>query len=267
MKKSLDVLKNKLTEKNNTITKVKNTLKWINSWISEAEEWISELEGKLLEINSKEQNKVKRRKSMEDILRDIWENIKCMSSGHTQTQFCLSLCVALGPGVHKVRLSPLECLWKVWGLILNVTVPLIPYFWGFSFAPGRGISPQSHSSVTQLLLQHTRETSVSQFSHSVVSDSLQLHGRQHTRPPCPSPIPGVYSNSCPLSLWCHPTISSSVVPFSSSLQLSSPSPPAFNLSQHQSPFQWVSPSHQVAKVLEFQLQHQSIQWTFRTDYI
>ena len=53
-----------------------------------------------------------------------------------------------------------------------------------------------------------------QFSHSVVSDSLRPHGLQHTRPPCPSPTPGVYPNSCPLSQWCHPTISSSVLPFS-----------------------------------------------------
>ena len=53
-----------------------------------------------------------------------------------------------------------------------------------------------------------------QFSHSVVSDSWRPHGWQHTRPPCPSPTPGVYSNPCPLSWWCHPTISSSVVPFS-----------------------------------------------------
>ena len=53
-----------------------------------------------------------------------------------------------------------------------------------------------------------------QFSHSVVSNSLQPHGLQHTRPPCPSPPPGVYLNSGPLSQWCHPTISSSVVTFS-----------------------------------------------------
>ena len=52
-----------------------------------------------------------------------------------------------------------------------------------------------------------------QFSHSVVSNSLQPHGLQHARPPCPSPTPRVYSNSCPLTLWCHQTISSSVVPF------------------------------------------------------
>ena len=56
-----------------------------------------------------------------------------------------------------------------------------------------------------------------QFSHSVMSDSLWPHGLQHARPPCLSPTPGVYSSSCPLSWWCHPTISSSVVPFSSHL--------------------------------------------------
>ena len=62
-----------------------------------------------------------------------------------------------------------------------------------------------------------------QFSHSVVSDSLWLYGLQHARPPCPSPAPRVYSNSCPLSWWCHPTISSSVIPFSSCLQSFPPS--------------------------------------------
>ena len=58
----------------------------------------------------------------------------------------------------------------------------------------------------------------SQFSPSVVSDSLRPHEPQHARPPCPSPTPGVYPNSCPLSQWCHPAISSSVIPFSSHLQ-------------------------------------------------
>ena len=61
------------------------------------------------------------------------------------------------------------------------------------------------------------------FSCSVMSNSLWLYGLQHTRLPSPSPTPGAWSNSCPLSQWCHPTISSSV----------SPSPPTFNLSQHQ----------------------------------
>ena len=57
-----------------------------------------------------------------------------------------------------------------------------------------------------------------QFSHSVMSDSLRPHESQHSRPPCPSPTPGVHPNSCALSRWCHPAISSSVIPFSSSPQ-------------------------------------------------
>ena len=69
-----------------------------------------------------------------------------------------------------------------------------------------------------------------QFSRSLVSDPLQPHGLQHTRLPCPSPTPGVYSNSCSLSRWCHPTYSSSVVPFSSRLQ-SFPASGSFQMSQ------------------------------------
>ena len=78
------------------------------------------------------------------------------------------------------------------------------------------------------ILQH-RLSSV-QFSRSVVSDSLPPHGLQHARPPCPSPTPGVHSNSCPLSRWCHPTISSSVVSFSSRLQ-SFPASGSFQINQ------------------------------------
>ena len=63
-----------------------------------------------------------------------------------------------------------------------------------------------------------------------MSDSLQPHGLQHARPPCPLPTPGVYSNSYPLSRWCHPTISSSVIPFSSCLQ-SFPASGSFQVSQ------------------------------------
>ena len=69
-----------------------------------------------------------------------------------------------------------------------------------------------------------------QFSHSVVSDSFQPHESQHARPPCPSPTPGVHSNSRPSSRWCHPTISSSVVPFSSCPQ-SLPASESFPMSQ------------------------------------
>ena len=69
-----------------------------------------------------------------------------------------------------------------------------------------------------------------QFSCSIVSDSLWAHGPQHARPPCPSPTPGVHPNSCPLCQWCHPTISSSVVPFSSCSQ-SFPASGSFPMSQ------------------------------------
>ena len=75
-----------------------------------------------------------------------------------------------------------------------------------------------------------------------MSNYLWPHGLQHARLLCLSPTPRACSNSCPLSQWCHSTISSSAIP----------SPPAFNLSQHQGLFKWVSSSHQVAKVLAFQ---------------
>ena len=90
-----------------------------------------------------------------------------------------------------------------------------------------------------------------------MSDSLRPHESQHARPPCPSPTPGVHPDSHTSSQWCHPAISSSVVPFSSCPQ---------SLPASES-FQWVNSSHEVAKVLESQLQHQSFQWTPRTDLL
>ena len=70
-----------------------------------------------------------------------------------------------------------------------------------------------------------------QFSHSVMSNSLKPHESQHARPPCPSPTLGVYTNSCPLSRWCHPAISSPDIPFSSGPQ-SLPASGSFPMSQH-----------------------------------
>jgi len=96
-----------------------------------------------------------------------------------------------------------------------------------------------------------------QFSHSVVSDSLRPHESQHTRPPCPSPTPEF------TQIHVH-RVSDAIQP---SHPLSSPFPPALNPSQHQSLFQRVNSSHDVAKVLEFQLQHQSFQRTHRTDLL
>ena len=95
--------------------------------------------------------------------------------------------------------------------------------------------------------QRVRHDLANEQFNTVTSNSFSPHGMQHTRPPHPSPTSGVYSNSCSLSRWCHPTISFSVTPF----------PPALNLSQHQGLFQWIVSSHQVAKILELQFQHQS----------
>ena len=96
-----------------------------------------------------------------------------------------------------------------------------------------------------------------QFSLSVMLDSLWPHKLQHTKPPCPSPNPGVYQTHVhwvsDVIQWSHP--------------LSSPSPPALNLLLNQGLFKWVSPWHQVAKVLEFQFHHQSFQWIPRTDLL
>ena len=90
-----------------------------------------------------------------------------------------------------------------------------------------------------------------------MSISLQSHRLKHIRFPCPSLSPEVCSNSCPLSWWCHPNISSSVTP----------SPLSLNLFWHQSLFQRVGSLYQVAKVLELKLQHHSFQWIFRVDFL
>ena len=121
------------------------------------------------------------------------------------------------------------------------------------------VTMQTHFSCGQhgLSLSFSRFNQLLLFSHSVVSDSLQPRGPQHARPPCPSPSPRAYSNPCPLS-------GDAIHP---SQPLSSPSPPALHLSQHQGLFQWVSSSHQAAKVLELQLQHRSFHWTFRVAFL
>ena len=91
-----------------------------------------------------------------------------------------------------------------------------------------------------------------QFSRSVMSDSLQPHGLQHARPPCPSPTPRVHPNPCPSSRWCHPTISSSVVPFSSC-------PQSFSASgsfQIRCPKYWsfsISPSNEYSGLISFRV--------------
>ena len=96
-----------------------------------------------------------------------------------------------------------------------------------------GYSPWSHRRVRHKLANKQQRQYVRlccALSHSVVSDSLGPHGLQHARLPCPSPTPRAYPNSCPLSRWCHPTISSSVISFSSCPQ-SFPASGAFQISQ------------------------------------
>ena len=101
----------------------------------------------------------------------------------------------------------------------------------------------------------THKSYINCFCFSVAQSCviLQSHGLQHARLSCPSLSPGLCSNSCSLSWWHHPTILSSVAPFSC--------PQSFPASQ------CVGSSHQVAKVLKLQLQHQSFQWMFRTDFL
>ena len=105
--------------------------------------------------------------------------------------------------------------------------------------------------------QYNRIFSSVQLSRSVMSDSLRPHGLQHARPPCHHQLPEL------AQIHVH-WVGDAVQP---SHPLSFSSPPAFNLSQHQGLFQWVSSSYQVAKVLEFQLQHQSFQWIFRVYFL
>ena len=131
-----------------------------------------------------------------------------------------------------------------------------------AFCVNQGISA-SFSPLFSYLQHSFFQFSSVQFSHSVVSDSLRPHELQHNRPPCPLPTPGVHSDSRPSSPWCHPAISSSVVPFSSCPQCSS---------QHQSLFQWVNSSYEVAHVLELQLKHHSFRRnpgliSFRMDWL
>ena len=140
--------------------------------------------------------------------------------------------------------------------LFNNTPPIQEY--GVSLLPfvsSSILSPtfQSFSSIG-LLPPYFQLSSIQWLSHASLFVTSWIAARQAS---LSITNPGTYSNSCPSSWWCHPTISSSVIPFSSSL----------HLAQQQSLFQWVSASHPVAKVLEFQLQHQCFQWVFRVDFL
>ena len=123
------------------------------------------------------------------------------------------------------------------------------------------ISKNAMSTISDIFTIYSIQFSSVQFSHSVMFDSLQPHESQHARPPCPSPTPGVHSNSRPSSWWCHPAISSSVVPFSSCPQ-SLPASESFPMSQL---FAWCGQSTGVsalASVLPMNTQDWSpFEWT------
>ena len=126
----------------------------------------------------------------------------------------------------------------------------IPFYRDWTFLPTQRVNlGLLHCRQILFHLIHQRNPC---FCWSVTQSCLTLwpHRLQHARLSCPSPPPRVCLNSCPLSWWCHPTISSSAIPFSSCFQS----------------FQWVSCSHQVAK-LKLQPQHQSLQWIFRIDFL
>ena len=137
--------------------------------------------------------------------------------GWLNLHFCLS---PLGWVLLLPSWPSLSSLWWCLQTPLNLGLILHP-------TPGQGVQFTASAAVLSKPLD--RISSV-QFSRSVVSDSLKYHGLQHTRPPCSSPTPGVFSYSCPLSRWCHPTISSSVIPFPSCLQ-SFPASGSFQMSQ------------------------------------
>ena len=128
-----------------------------------------------------------------------------------------------------------------WQEIIDTALPLLSYWELISIA--LNTSERKPINYLNYILQLFLLIHLLLFSRSVTSDSLRPHGLQHTKLPCPSPAPGACSNSCPLSRWCHPTISSAVVRFSSCLQ-SFPASESFLMS-----------GHQVAQVLALQLQH------------
>ena len=138
---------------------------------------------------------------------------------------------------HPFRLSESTRIWASchranshWLPILHIVI-YIYIFLCYILNSSHRLLPLLCAQVCFLYLHlHSVQLSSVQFSRSVMSESLPPHELQHTRPPCPSPTPGVHSNSRPSSRWCHPAISSSVIPFSSCPQ-SLPASESFPMSQ------------------------------------
>ena len=147
-------------------------------------------------------------------------------------------------------------------LSLILSLHLTPTTWGYKeslaiYGPGTELSPESDKAgtlISDLQPLESWKTHSVQFSCSLVSDSLLPHESQHARPPCPSPASGVHPNSCASSQWCHPAISSSVIPFSSCPQ-SLPASGSFPMNQL---FTWGSQSIGVSASASV------LQWTPKT---
>ena len=173
---------------------------------------------------------------------------------------CLCTCMAVvvmagGESLCLKILQTSECVCCFWITFLNLHFKWYEYYVFHMFLPFFFKIDDKVSHIrncnstldTNFGLDFYLQFSSVQFSRSVVSNSLRPHELQHARPPCPSPTPGVYSNSCPSSWWCHPAISSSVVPFSSCPQ-SLPASQSFPMSQL---FTWGGQSTGVSALASF----------------
>ena len=170
------------------------------------------------------------------LLSHVWLFVTPWTAGNQASQSLLKLPELAQTHVHWV--SDAICA----AIGSPILIHIFPLF-GFPSHLGhhRALNSLCYIMGCHLFIYFIHQFSSVQFSRSVVSDSLQPHELQHARPPCPSPTPGVHSNSGPSSQRCHPAISASVVPFSSCPQSL----------QHHSLFQWVNSLHEVAKYWSF----------------
>ena len=168
-----------------------------------------------------------------------------LSSVYMKNLCCISLCIVLYCIIFPFPRLPLILLSLSNNTLFNMQ---IIYEHIIKCISELFIQPYKiHSFLHAVFLFSIISISSVQFSRSVVSDSLPPHESQHARPPCPSPSPGFHSDSHPSSRWCHPAISSSVVPFSSCPQ-SLPASESFPMSQ---PFAWGGQSTGVSVLASF----------------
>ena len=171
-------------------------------------------------------------------------------------------CSQPNPSLRKILYQPFKkcfghCWWSFPRFIISVGVA--KEWWLSSLFPSAFID--WNASIKQTFFSSTIKFSSGQFSRSVVSNSQQPHKPQDSRPPCPSPTPRVYPNPCLLSRWCHPTISSSVMPFSSCPQ-SFPASGSFPMSQLFTLGDWSVRVSASASVLPMNTQNWSpLRWT------